>query len=324
LTIQMKSWTALVVMLVGVTALGSIPTAAGPNPAPEQACDAPDRTETLYAEHKNAYDIGYSRTPGRARIPGPIIEIKEGECLAVTLVNNTEHKLSFHPHGVDYTVASDGSPLNRSCVRPGRSRTYIISTHEPGPRPDGTYDPGSAGYWQYHDHCLGSPHGSGGIDRGLWGALIVRRPGDPLPDRQRTLVMANTTFNLKTAPNTPTIRANLGERVEFMVMTHGELFHTFHLHGHRWADTRTGMLSGPDDDVSLIDNFPQGPGDSVGFQVVAGEHVGPGAWMYHCHVQSHSDAGMAGIMLVADATGRVPPEARRAMEAWRHQNDGSR
>jgi FtsP/CotA-like multicopper oxidase with cupredoxin domain len=305
-------------MLLGVAAFGSIGSAASPNRAqPEQACETPDRTETLYAEPKNGYDIGYTRNPGRARIPGPAIEMIEGECLAVTLVNNTEHKVSFHPHGVDYTVASDGSPLNKSCVRPGRSRTYVISTHTPGPRPDGTYDPGSAGYWQYHDHCLGSEHGSGGIDRGLWGALIVRRPGDPLPDRRRTLVMANTTFNLKTAPNTPTIRANLGDRVEFIVMTHGELFHTFHLHGHRWADTRTGTITGPDNDVALIDNFPQGPGDSTGFQVIAGEHVGPGAWMYHCHVQSHSDAGMAGILLVAEATGRVPPAARRAIRAWR-------
>jgi FtsP/CotA-like multicopper oxidase with cupredoxin domain len=129
--------------------------------------------------------------------------------------------------------------------------------------------------------------------------------------------MANTTFNLKLAPNTPTIRANVGERVEFIVITHGELFHTFHLHGHRWADNRTGLLTGPDDDVPLIDNFPQGPGDSTGFQVVAGEHVGPGAWMYHCHVQSHADAGMEGIMLVADATGRVPADARRTLRAWR-------
>ena len=34
------------------------------------------------------------------------------------------------------------------------------------------------------------------------------------------------------------------------------------------------------------------PGDSFGFLTIAGDGVGPGMWMYHCHVQSHS-----GIML---------------------------
>jgi FtsP/CotA-like multicopper oxidase with cupredoxin domain len=132
----MKSKSVLVALLVGLAAIGSIPTAAGPNLAlPEQACDAPDRTETLYAEHKNRYDIGYSRTPGRARIPGPIIEMTEGECLAITLVNNTEFKVSFHPHGVDYTVASDGSLLTgRACDPGGRAHTSSVRTR-PTPEP---------------------------------------------------------------------------------------------------------------------------------------------------------------------------------------------
>ena len=41
-------------------------------------------------------------------------------------------------------------------------------------------------------------------------------------------------------------------------------------------------------------------------QVVAGEQVGAGAWMYHCHVQSHSDMGMAGLFLVAKPDGTIP------------------
>ncbi|MYZ16501.1 multicopper oxidase domain-containing protein, partial [Streptomyces sp. SID337] len=47
-------------------------------------------------------------------------------------------------------------------------------------------------------------------------------------------------------------------------------------------------------------------GDSFGFQVIAGEGVGAGAWMYHCHVQSHSDMGMAGLFLVKKADGTIP------------------
>ncbi|GAB3141269.1 hypothetical protein GCM10027161_28160 [Microbispora hainanensis] len=29
-------------------------------------------------------------------------------------------------------------------------------------------------------------------------------------------------------------------------------------------------------------------------------------WMYHCHVQSHSDAGMAGVFTVTGASEKVP------------------
>ncbi|MEV5742429.1 multicopper oxidase domain-containing protein, partial [Microbispora rosea] len=100
--------------------------------------------------------------------------------------------------------------------------------------------------------------------------------------------------------------AKLGERVEFIVIAHGNLFHTFHIHGHRWADNRTGMLKDPQDQSRIIDTKTTGPAESFGFQIIAGELVGPGMWMYHCHVQSHSDMGMAGMFMVADANGNVP------------------
>jgi hypothetical protein len=32
------------------------------------------------------------------------------------------------------------------------------------------------------------------------------------------------------------------------------------------------------------------PGDSFGFLVIAGDGVGPGMWMYHCHFQDHASA----------------------------------
>jgi FtsP/CotA-like multicopper oxidase with cupredoxin domain len=264
--------------------------------------------------------IGYGLTPESVSVPGPTIEMTEGECLAINLVNDTNKSLSFHPHGVDYSVQSDGTPHNASCVPPHRSRTYVIAAHAPGARPDGTFDPGSAGYWHYHDHCMGTPHGTGGVARGLFGALIVRRPGDPTPARPPyVLVMQGTTFNQKRAPKTPILKANLGERVEFVVIGHGELFHTFHLHGHRWTDTRTGMPSGPGDSAITIDNKPVGPADSFGFQIVAGEHVGEGAWMYHCHVQSHSDVGMNGLFVVRGADGTMNAQTKAAVRRWRRQ-----
>ena len=321
--------TKLVIAGVACLAMltGSVPTGAQDlalqTPRP-QVCDDPTDSVNLFAKKLKNGRIGYGLTPRSVRIPGPTIEMTEGECLQVTLVNDTDRRLSTHFHGVSYTVASDGTPLNKGCVAPGRSRSYVIEAQLPTARTDGSVDPGSAGYWHYHDHCMGTPHGTTGIDKGLFGALIVRREGDPLPDRKPfVVVMSKTHINLKKAPRTPVFNANLGERVEFVVIGHGELFHTFHLHGHRWLNNRTGLTSTVGDPTQIIDNRTVGPADSFGFQVIAGEHVGPGAWMYHCHVQSHSDAGMAGLFMVRNPDGKLSRAGREALDAFRAGHSGA-
>jgi hypothetical protein len=151
--------------------------------------------------------------------------------------------------------------------------------------------------------------------------LIVRRQGDPLPDRPTFVVFMGPgmTIDLKQAPHTPMFVANEGQRVEFEVISHGDLFHSFHLHGHRWVNNRTGLATGLDDTSQLIDTRTTGPAESFGFQVVAGEGVGPGAWMYHCHVQNHSDMGMSGIFLVRNPDGSETYQEKAAVKRWRRQ-----
>ena len=283
--------------------------------ASNQVC-TPDREVTLYAEMVDGH-LGYGRTPDTAKVPGPTLTMYEGQCLAVKLVNHTDQRASVHAHGVDYTPSSDGTPLNASCTPPGGTRTYVFGTHKPSKRADGTVDNGSAGYWHYHDHCRGTDHGTDGIQQGLFGAFIVRRAGDPVPDRPPfVLVFTDDSINLKLAPNTPMFVANEGERVEFVVIAHMNSLHTFHLHGHRWADTRTGLATTPGQDVRSLDNHVLGPADSFGFQVIAGEHVGPGAWMYHCHVQFHADGGMSGLFVVRGPNGEVSPQLQAAIDRF--------
>ncbi|HET7481416.1 MAG TPA: multicopper oxidase domain-containing protein [Actinomycetota bacterium] len=319
---KLRGPSALLAALALGGLVGSVPTSTAAD-IPRQSCSDPTRQISLFAEKLGRDRIGYGLTPKSASIPGPTIQMTEGDCVAVNLVNDTNGRVSLHAHGVDYSPASDGTPHNLSCVPAHRSRTYVWSTHAPTVRQDGTVDPGSAGYWHYHDHCHGTPHGTGGIDAGLFGALIVRRAGDPVPDRPPfVVVFKDQTINLKKAPFTPIFKANLGERVEFVVIGHGNLFHTFHLHGHRWADTRTGTISSPDDTAPLIDNKTLGPADSFGFQIIAGEHVGQGAWMYHCHVQGHSDAGMTGLFVVRSAEGKMSPSTKAAVRRWKAMEGG--
>ena len=319
----------LLVAAVSAVALPGVPSDAGTQAElpPVQACTEPNATKTLFAENLRNGKIGYGLRPGKAKIPGPTIQITEGDCLAVTLVNETNKKLSMHAHGVKYTTESDGTRHSGSCVRPNSSRTYVFNAVLPTARPDGTLNPGSAGYWHYHDHCLEGHHGTAGIRKGLYGAIIVRRAGDPTPDRAPFVVtMNNLTINNRKAPKTPTFEANLGERVEFVVIGHGEFFHTFHLHGHSWIDNRTGTLAATDGgagSATIIDNKTVGPADSFGFQVIAGENVGAGAWMYHCHVQSHSDTGMNGFFVVRTEGGQRTAQTRQILKAWRAQGAGS-
>ncbi|MFI9628478.1 multicopper oxidase domain-containing protein [Streptomyces sp. NPDC052042] len=276
---------------------------AGPRTAPPGGAV---RRLRMYAEKLADDRMGFGLSKGRATVPGPLIELNEGDTLRIELHNTTDVPVSLHPHGVDYDIASDGTRMNKSMTEPGGTRTYTWHTHAPGRRRDGSWREGSAGYWHYHDHVVGTDHGTEGIRKGLYGPLIVRRRGDILPDKTITIAFNGTTVNNSPARRAPDFRATVGERLEVVMITHGDYFHTFHLHGHRWVDSRTGLLTGPDDPSPVIDTKTVGPADSFGFQIIAGERVGAGAWMYHCHVQSHSDLGMAGLLLVAEPDGTVP------------------
>ncbi len=323
---RIKSRHLVVIAVVLVGAFGGSVTSAqiGAIDQQTQACADPNKSMSLFAERISKNRIGYGLTPETVSIPGPTIEIVEGDCLHVNLVNDTNVSLSMHAHGVGYTTLSDGTPLNKSCVAPGRSRTYVFEAHSATTNTDGTLQPGTAGYWHYHDHCVGGPHGTGGIKSGLFGALIVRKAGDPEPARPPFVVVMGpgSRINLKKSPKTPVFKANEGERVEFVVVGHGETFHTFHLHAHRWTANRTGIPDSLTDETQVIDNRTLGPADSFGFQVIAGQGVGPGAWMYHCHVQGHSDAGMSGIFMVDTPGGQRTPWGQAALEAWRREHGG--
>ncbi len=296
---------------------------------------------TMYAVQlptKGAVRLAYGLTPQTASIPGPTIVLNEGDCIAITLVNDVPAKtlarlrddpelgshdhamplgVSLHVHGVKYTQSSDGTIGPRSFVPPGGTRTFTWYAAPLAATANRVTSQGTAGYWWYHDHVVGTPHGTGGAASGLFGAMIVRRPGDPIPDHTYVVGMGpNSTINLRDDPDcrgSPTLAkasntcyvAQPGQLVEFAVVAFGDDFHTFHLHGHNWADNRTGVLSGPVDQTRVIDNRTIGPADTFGFVVRAGEEVGPGAWMLHCHVQTHSDTGMTTFLHVL--TGSAPP-----------------
>jgi FtsP/CotA-like multicopper oxidase with cupredoxin domain len=231
---------------------------------------------------------GFTNPLGPARMPGPILEAEVGDLLQVHVRNadtRLNQAITMHPHGVKYNPEYDGSYLGDfthagGFIAPGEEFTYRWECV-----------PESAGVWPYHDH---GPNHTLNTMRGLFGALIIRPKGATRPDVETVLMMHSFSPQVTRLPalfqavngrsgagNTPTISATVGDDVAFHVMGFDSNFHTFHLHGHRWKDP----------DGSFIDNPGFGPNEAVTARFTEDN---PGRWLWHCHVFTHQDAGMAG------------------------------
>lgn len=236
-----------------------------------------------------AYGPGFSEPLGPAKVPGPLLEANVGETITVHFRNRTPTPVTMHPHGVMYSVDMDGAYKGKytdpgGFVEKGDEVTYVWEAI-----------PEAKGAWIYHDH---GPMDPLPLYKGLLGPIIIRDPGEPRPDRdffvafhsfQPAASGLNQPFYCVNgrayAGNTPNFKAKVGDDVAFHVYALDDYFHTFHIHGHRWADS-----SG-----RIVDNVTTGPGDLV---TVRFTEDNPGRWFYHCHVFSHLHQGMNGWYIV--------------------------
>ncbi len=113
----------------------------------------------------------------------------------------------------------------------------------------------------------------------------------PVGERVYVLAMERSHFNGQTWPDTPLLEAYAGERMHvFVHVPLGAEMHTFHLHGHPWEDPDSGQM---------IDTVLLNPGEVHRFSQTAGLGEGfAGDWLYHCHVSSHFEEGMWGVLRV--------------------------
>ena len=99
------------------------------------------------------------------QIPGPLIELFEGDQVEIEFENKLDQATTIHWHGLPVPSDQDGNP--QDAVLPGESRFYRFTLPE-----------GCAGTYWYHPH----PHGKSGeqVAHGLGGTIIVRSAQDPL------------------------------------------------------------------------------------------------------------------------------------------------
>jgi FtsP/CotA-like multicopper oxidase with cupredoxin domain len=236
---------------------------------------------------------GFAAPLGPATIPGPTLHGEVGDTIVVHFRNGLPDTLSqavtMHPHGVKYNPEYDGVFLGDytragGFIAPGEEFTYTWECV-----------PESVGAWPYHDH---GPNHTLNTFRGMFGGLIVRPKGEPIPDVEQVLFLHQLAPPVTGLPrafqcingrayagNTPTIRARVGQSVALHVIGMDNNFHDFHIHGHRWRDA-----SG-----AFVDTPSVGPNETTTARFVEDN---PGRWLYHCHVFAHQDMGMAGWYLV--------------------------
>ncbi len=236
---------------------------------------------------------GFAAPAGPALMPGPTLHAEVGDVLVVHFRNaatKLAQALTMHPHGVRYTPDYDGVFLGEHTrvggfVGPGEEFTYTWEA-----------TPDSVGVWPYHDH---GPNHTLNTFRGAFGAVVIRERGAKAPDVEHVLFLhqllppttglgrAFQAINGRTfAGNTPTIETRVGQDVALHVIGMDNNFHDFHIHGHRWKDAAG----------AFVDTPSVGPNETITARFVEDN---PGRWLYHCHVFSHQDAGMAGWYMVS-------------------------
>ena len=113
--------------------------------------------------------------------PGPTLSVRPGDVLRVRLTNDLAAATNLHTHGLHVSPEGNSDNVFRS-IAPGAIANYEYEIR--GDHPTGTF-------W-YHPHRHGSVADQ--VFGGLFGALLVTRADEPSADRDRVLVVADTTL----------------------------------------------------------------------------------------------------------------------------------
>lgn len=115
------------------------------------------------------------------QIPGPTLEVHEGDRVIIHFRNELPEATTVHWHGLNLPADADGSPFNP--VAPGERYDYVF-----------TIGSGTAGTYWYHPH----PNHRAGyqVAKGLFGAIIIRAPDDPLAASlpEKLLILSDNRF----------------------------------------------------------------------------------------------------------------------------------
>lgn len=130
-------------------------------------------------------------------VPGPQVEVTEGDTVTIHLKNQLKVPIALHVHGVVLPNQMDGVPgMTQDAIQPGASFTYTFKANQAGT------------YW-YHSH----QDSLNQIGKGLYGSFIVKKKQDTVSS-DHTLVIDEWSDPHTTVPesesNTLAINSNMG------------------------------------------------------------------------------------------------------------------
>ncbi len=221
-------------------------------------------------------------------MPGPTIEVNQGDRVRIWVHNDLPESTGIHWHGLEVPVALDGVPgLTQPPIPPGGAQAYEFTLHQNGTyfyhSHDGMQDGmGMVGLFVIHPTAAHEPR----VDRDF--GLIIQEwailPGSTIPNTM-SMEFNLFTINGRAAPYITPLVCKLGERVRIrMVNFSGIDHHPMHLHGMTFFVT--GTEGGRIQPTAWI------PGNTVLIGVAQAREIefianNPGDWMLHCHMFHH-------------------------------------
>jgi FtsP/CotA-like multicopper oxidase with cupredoxin domain len=238
--------------------------------------------KTTLLPGREMYGWGYTGS-----VPGPTIEVNEGDRVRIILHNKLPEPTTIHWHGLEVPLNMDGVPfISQPLVDPGGTFTYEFTLNQNGTffyHSHGAMQEmmGMIGLFIIHPKQPTTPHCH--KDFGLilqeWALL----PNNPVPN---SLAMEFNwlTINGKAGPATTPMIVKQGERVRLRVVNLGMDHHPMHIHGNQFYVTGT--------EGGRIPETAWFPGNTVLVGVAQArdiefDAVYPGNWMFHCHLPHH-------------------------------------
>ena len=114
------------------------------------------------------------------QIPGPTIDARVGDVVEFRLTNSLSEPTAIHWHGLRLPAAMDGTDMVQRPVEPGETFTYRFKLLD-------------AGTFWYHPHMNETIQ----LERGLYGAFVVRGADEPELDAERVLVFDDVQLDRK-------------------------------------------------------------------------------------------------------------------------------
>jgi FtsP/CotA-like multicopper oxidase with cupredoxin domain len=114
------------------------------------------------------------------QLPGPTIEGQVGDVLEVHFTNRLSEATTIHWHGLRIPAPMDGTDMMQQPVAPGATFIYRFRLPDPGT------------FW-YHPH-MNEPVQ---MERGMYGALVVRGDDEPVLDGEQVLVFDDLRLDRK-------------------------------------------------------------------------------------------------------------------------------